>query len=220
MLAEGPTPGVASVSLLMLMLVACTTPSVDGAAPAYDPTSLTSGAVYHWPVGSDIAIYVVEATPSAQLGATARTAAADWARSLAYREHVLRFVDDATLADIIIRDGRAASPVETTGCGGPGWSDPAGSTFFCPAGDTARTLELVSGAAGRTKVLITISVAVVSADALLPIVLHEMGHALGIGGHSPAPADAMFGSPTAVSPSARDARTLRYLLHQRPDVTL
>ena len=58
------------------------------------------------------------------------------------------------------------------------------------------------------------------AAGLAPVVLHEIGHALGIGGHSAVDTDAMYAFPVVWSPSRRDALTLRYVLHRRPDLTL
>jgi predicted Zn-dependent protease len=53
-----------------------------------------------------------------------------------------------------------------------------------------------------------------SLDTLYATFLHEMGHALGLGGHSPNPADVMYGSVNADAKpelSARDRATLRAL---------
>jgi predicted Zn-dependent protease len=140
--------------------------------------------------------------------------------ALAYREQTLRIVDRADEADIILRDRAAALPVDTTGCG-VHWTESAASTLFCASGDTARTLPQFTGLAGHTKVVITVDVAATAdASQLLSVVAHEMGHALGIGGHSGSPADVMFAAPVVAAPSSADARTLRYVLHRRPDLTL
>lgn len=207
---------------ILTMPAGCDTPSVDAPGPPYDPTSLIGGLVYHWPAGSGIAVHIVEGPSGADepLRSAVGTALHRWEGSLAYREHTFRIVSDPRAADIIVRDMRSASPVDTP-CRGPGWTDAAATTFFCPLGDTAQTLALLDGAPGRVKVLITVDVAVASAEGrLTPIVLHEVGHALGIGGHSPLSTDIMFSAPSAIAPSRRDARTLRYLLHRRPDLTL
>ena len=214
-------PGPYAAGIVALWVAAaCSTPSVDGVAPSYDPTALTSGVLYHWRVGTDISIHVVP-HPGAHelLDAAARVSAGRWQAALGYREHTIGFVADPAAAHIVIRDARSPAPVSTA-CGGPGWTDAAATTFFCPLGDTARTLPMVTGSQSRVKVLITIDVEATSADALTPVVLHEIGHALGIGGHSPVATDAMFAVPSVITPSARDARTLRYLLHRRPDLTL
>ena len=200
-------------------IIGCETPSVDAAAPPYDPTALTGGIIYHWPLGVSLAIHVLPAQGDDRLEASVRTGAGQWVEALGYREHSIRVVADPAMADIIVRDARVPSPVDT-GCAGSGWADAAATAVFCPLGDTARTLELLGGTApGRTKMLITVDV-VESATALPPIVLHEIGHALGIGGHSSLATDAMFEIPAARSPSRRDALTLRYVLHRRPDLTL
>jgi predicted Zn-dependent protease len=52
------------------------------------------------------------------------------------------------------------------------------------------------------------------------IVAHEFGHALGIGSHSGDPNDLMFGLPRVNRPSARDARTLQYVLGAMADLLL
>ena len=211
-----------AIMLGVIALPGCDAPVVNALGPPYDPTALTGGIIYHWPVGSSIAIHVVPWPASDdRLTSSVRNAARQWVAILAYREHSLRVVDDPSAADIIVRDSRAPSPVEID-CAGVGWGDAAGSTVFCPLDDTARTLDLVDGGGGRTKILISIDVLESDsyASGLPPIVLHEIGHALGIGGHSPVAGDAMFAIPGAPSPSRRDALTLRYVLHRRPDLTL
>ena len=212
----------ACVALLCYLAAAgCKTPTIDAGAPPYDPTSLTAGTLYHWPVGRTLEVHVVNGGESLRLEETVRAALPRWTAALAFREHTLRLVDRADRADILVRDAAAPFPVDTAGCGSIRWTESAASTFFCPAGDTARTLSLVSGPVGRAKVLITVNMAgAPDAAARLAIVVHEIGHALGIGGHSSAPADVMFAAPAITVPSAADARTLRYVLHRRPHLTL
>ncbi len=208
---------------LAVLSVGCEIPSVDAVAPPYDPTSLTGGMLYHWPLGTSLAIYVVPATGpgAAALDEAVRTAAEGWSRALGYRELRLRIVQVRDAADIVIHDATAPIPVDTAGCGRPGWTEAAGRTLFCPAGDTARTLGFITGPAGQVKVAVTIDVAATAnTSELQSVVAHELGHAIGIGGHSDDADDVMFAVPRAVAPSLRDERTLRYVLHRPPDLTL
>ena len=208
---------------IAVLSVGCEIPSVDAVAPPYDPTALTGGMLYHWPLGTSLAIHVVPATGpgGAALDEAVRAAAEGWSRAFGYREVRLQIVQVRDAADIVVHDASAPIPVDTAGCGGPGWTEAAGRTRFCPAGDTARTLGFLTGPAGQVKVAVTIDVAATAhTSELLSVVAHELGHALGIGGHSDDAGDVMFAVPRAVAPSLRDERTLRYVLHRPPDLTL
>jgi hypothetical protein len=208
---------------LLCLSASCESPTVDGFGPAYDPTSLTAGTLYHWPLGTEIALFVDPASVSDPTGleATVRRVVDGWAAGLGYRELSFRVSPDVHDADIIVRDARTTLGVDTAGCDGPGWTDAAGSAFFCSAGDTARTFAALVGPPGRVKMIVTVDPgAVPSAEAFQALVAHEIGHALGVGGHSSNPNDVMFPAPTVSTPSRDDSRTLRYLLHRPPDLTL
>jgi predicted Zn-dependent protease len=60
--------------------------------------------------------------------------------------------------------------------------------------------------------------AVPDAAAFRSVVMHEFGHVLGIGAHSPTSTDLMYGVPRAPAPTLADAQTLRFVLSQRPEV--
>ena len=56
--------------------------------------------------------------------------------------------------------------------------------------------------------------------ALDALVAHEVGHAVGIGGHSPQATDVMYTRPTVRTPTDRDRNTLRNVLGRAADITL
>jgi len=57
-------------------------------------------------------------------------------------------------------------------------------------------------------------------DMVFYVVAHEMGHVVGIGGHSPPTSDLMYTRPTVSAPTDRDRATLRNVLGRPADITL
>jgi hypothetical protein len=208
------------VALAALGVVACTGPTAPGEAPGYDPTVLTGGRVYHWPLGADVAVYVSpEGDTDGALRAALARAAGAWTATLRYREVRLHVVPTLADADVVLGYAGDAYPVRLDACGGI--AIPAAFTLLCPSGDSAATLPRRDGAAGRVKVAIAVNAGMAASAAQLDaVVTHELGHALGVGGHSDAPGDVMYADPHAVRPSARDAATLRYVLHRPAAVQL
>lgn len=207
--------------LVALLAAACSEPAAPRLAPpAYDPTQL-SGVLYRWPSGHTIAVYTdPTAVPSGtNLGAMAGMAMSAWKVALDGSQFSFRTATSPADADVIIHVSAAPRLVGPAGCAEP----PAfagGITFFCPAGDSALTLPLAAGG-GHVKVDITVNPAATSAtNPLAALVAHELGHAVGIGGHSPEPADVMHGSPAVSVPSARDITTLRWMVRQPIELRL
>ena len=207
---------------LLVAAAACDAPTVPGEAPAYDPTTLTAGRVYHWPLGRTIAVHVHadDAGEAAALRAQVLAASAAWTSALRYAELAVRLVDRAEEADVVVGLGTAGHPVALDACGGFGIA--AGFTLLCPAaGDTARTLPLRSGAPSRVKVAVVVDPAATpTAERRAAVVAHELGHAFGVGGHSGDVEDVMHVEPRVPAPSARDAGTLRYVLHRPAAIRL
>jgi predicted Zn-dependent protease len=181
---------------------------------------LTAGRVYHWPLGRDIAVHVVpQGDADGALRAALGRAAGAWTATLRYRELRLHVVASASDADVVLGYAGEPFPVRLDVCGGIGI--PAAFTLPCPSGDSVATLPLRDGAPGRVKIAIVVNGdAVTSPGQLDAVVTHELGHALGIGGHSDAAGDVMYADPRSARPSARDAATLRYVLHRPADLRL
>ncbi len=199
----------------------CDAPTVPGEAPAYDPTVLTGGRLYHWPLGATLRLHVHGATEAdrAALRDAVEAGVASWRAELRYRELGVRLVERPEEADVVVGPRGAAHPVALDACGG--FDIGAALTLLCPDADGARTLPLRSGAASRVKLAVAVDPAAAASPAgLRALVVHELGHVFGIGGHSPEPSDVMHPQPTVTAPSARDRRTLRYVLHRPADLRL
>ena len=211
----------ACLSIALAPLGGCFVPTTPAEAPGYDP-ALPSGELYRWALGRTVRVYVVPSDPfdgPDELRDATRAAAEGWSAAMYYRELTVALVYDAQQADVIVRPAGVRTLVGTAGCEPP-TGEPAGSTFFCrarlqaPQQDTALTLPLLLTGRGRVKVEVSVDAAQAPAGGLASLVTHELGHALGIGAHSVHPADVMYAVPSASRPSARDASTLRWLLHQ------
>jgi hypothetical protein len=218
------TAAVVAAGALAAALAGCGEPTVSREQPAYDPTQLSDGLVYRWDLGRTVSIYVDRTGEPAgrDLSAAVADAATAWTALLRYREFSIRLADGPAAADVIYHYRGVSRLVDTRGCEAPGSEFAGGYTLFCPDRPEAPVLPLLAGGVeGRVKVDVFVDAAPGSpAEDFQALVTHEMGHVLGIGGHSAEPADVMNPFPRTTVPSAGDARTLRYVLHQAPDIRL
>ncbi|MBI5600114.1 MAG: hypothetical protein HY944_00960 [Gemmatimonadetes bacterium] len=213
-----PLASAPAVLAALIAISACTdtaAPRVD--PPAYDPTQLSGGVIYRWPTGRTIAVFVDPTAVNAGVDLAGATAAgmAAWKTALGGSQFAFRTAAAAADADVIVHASAAPRRVGLAGCAEPP-TFAGGVTFFCPARDSALTLPLLGGpGTGRVKVDIAINPAATNAtNTLGALVTHELGHAIGIGGHSPNALDVMFAQPSVSAPSSRDITTLRWLVRQ------
>jgi len=176
--------------------------------------------LYRWPTGRTVAVYTDPTAAGADLAATTAQALIVWKQALGGSEFAFRIAASPADADVIVHASAAPRLVGLAGCAEPP-TFAGGATFLCPGTDTALTLPLLSGAKGHVKIDITVNVATASAaNPLSALVTHELGHAVGIGGHSPDAGDVMYPSPATSVPSSRDITTLRWVVRQQIELRL
>ena len=76
----------AAAAAMLIGMAACDAPTVPSEAPAYDPTGLTGGLLYHWALGRTIRIYVDTTASGAQLSRHVLAGAEEWKSVVYYRE--------------------------------------------------------------------------------------------------------------------------------------
>ncbi len=217
-----------SVALFALFNIACDAPTAARPTFAYDPTTLSRGLLYRWPSGSKIAIWVdLAASPEGSgplsLALAVREGIATWNRVPLFAEYTLVHAESVADANVIVFDRATSLPIAPGDCTFDGQNS-AGYTYFCPVGSSpfsAQRFTLASGAASQATVIIRVDRGrVTDQRAYSNLIVHELGHALGIGAHSDQATDVMFGAPRVGTLSKRDIQTLRYVLGQRADITL
>jgi hypothetical protein len=217
--------------LALLALAACDAPGVGPVSAAYDPTQATGGVRYRWAFGREIAVYAdtTGAPAGYDLRSAVAQAAGDWNAATAYGDFTLRRVDDARAADVIFHFSGTPRLVVVGSCAPSGGG--SGVTVLCNEPPVAPVLPFVEGGTGHVKVDVAVDplraseaqlqvAGLTRAEHFLSLVVHEMGHVVGIGGHSSSDADVMNSLPHVTAPSAGDVRTLRAVLRRPADVRL
>ena len=201
----------------------CAAPPVPEDSFAYDPR-LGGQLVYHWPIGATISVFVDPAGAPADVDLRAAVLEAfdAWEAVVYYRDFTFRLVEDPAEAQVIFHHSDAPFLVDVSACAYPG-SGAGGVTFFCPTEDGREfdVLPLLTGGPGNVKMDVRLDrTRVSSAEQFRALVIHEMGHVVGIGAHSPDPNDLLYFNIGPSAPSERDARTLRWVLRQPVDIRL
>jgi hypothetical protein len=135
-----------------------------------------------------------------------------WEAQFLYGEFRGVLVSDSLAADVIVVWADSVPPdvpPDTTGavgaCGGV-------TSFVVDSTDTIESPI-------RVEISVNAGYTPAQVAACLPrVTRHELGHALGILRHSPAPPDLMHGTPSVDVPSARDRVTAEVLYHTPPTI--
>jgi len=204
----------------LAVAAACDTPTITIGPAGYSPTNIVPFR-YHWRPGHNIAIYVDRSDEPSGIDLTAavKSGIAAWTNIARLGDVQMHVVTDVHDADVIFHHYLSTPLVQSDVC--PLFSTGAGGqTQFCVTEDSvAVPLEFTDGHASHVKMDVTINSFQLDTVSFFPaLVVHEMGHVLGIGSHSFNPSDLMFGRPRRFDPSADDASTLRFVLVRRADV--
>ena len=209
--------------LAALAVAACdapTFPAEDGGA--YDFTFETDPpSVMRWPAGTTIRIYVAggqDATRAVVLRDAFLEAAAKWESAVLFGEY--RFAEAASLAeaDVVLFWWGDSPPVDLEDCPPERIAD--GLTWSCPDLAQRRLIPFpVNGQPSRVRMAMYI----LGSHAAQPenvkrLVLHELGHVLGIGRHAPGAADVMAPHAPVDELSPADRATVQVLYHVAPDI--
>jgi predicted Zn-dependent protease len=163
---------------------------------------------FHWPKERlPVRIWVEDA---ASLPVNVPAAIAAWRRAFLYNEFDATIVGDSATADVIIRAGAAP---------GTQFSRTRLHSALALACAGATDLDISDDHSElRLPVRVFIDPRSEPNAPDLPACLaltttHELGHALGIWEHSPAPTDLMFADPMVDAPSERDLATAEQIYH-------
>ena len=215
--------GRAALALVLGGLAACDSPTIPAETQAYDFTFATDPPiVLRWPVGATIRVYVSggqEPERAALLRAAFREAAAQWEEAVLFRE--FRFAEAARVeeADVVVFWSGEPIPVDTAGCPPEGGSARA-LTWSCPDDHGGRLRPFpVNGEPTRVRMMVYLNRGEAGDPAAVRrLMLHELGHVLGIGRHSPNVDDVMAAHAPADRLTAADRATIQVLYHVAPDM--
>lgn len=214
------------IAVAVLSLAACEGPTVppNTTADIYDFRLMTTPpSVIRWPSGTRVRVYVAGAAGTREdlLSASLASGAAEWNRHALYGEYELVRAESIGGADVVLRWSDEPAPVDMSDCT-PELANAV--TTFCLSDDDPTRLHVfpiaAAGSPGSVRFVITVLGAQSGNQIVARLVLHELGHVLGIGQHSPDSPDLMSaGLPSRDDLSVADIATVQILYHTRPHIT-
>lgn len=197
----------------------CDSPTYVRPEAAYSPTTLTQGRLYRWSNHRTLRVWIGDSSTTAnEIFVATAIAANEWNSIPIFGEYRVVAAQSIAEANILLIDRGKPLPF-TVPASCPFVPEGIGYTYFCVNGDRAVNLTVPGGSVATVVISIDRS-AVTSPDHLAAVIAHELGHALGIGGHSTVPDDVMALPAGGVVPTVRDMDTMRFVLGQRPDFRL
>lgn len=189
------------------VVAACTDPFVPRRAPVYGFAD-AFGDVFHWsPDRLPVRFF---ADPRGDMASLVASGVHAWERQFLYGEFRGILVNDSTAADVIVLWADSVPPpadpdqgTPVIACGGltQGILDSTGQGFAAPF----RTeISILTG---------TVYTAAQVQACVSRVVLHELGHTLGVLREAPDTLAIMYTTPRVRQPAAIDRRTMQVLYH-------
>lgn len=211
--------------LVLAAAAACAAPVAPRRAageryPFAYPTGLDStgqvvdSIIFRWP--QDRMPLRVWADPRGNMRDVVSWALGEWDAQLLYGEVTTTLVADSASADIQVRWLDSVPPAVAPDTGPYKAGSCAGDNVL-PAVDS--TNHLVSAVVDTIAIVPFAGATAARVQACVRrVVLHELGHALGLLVHSPDSTDVMYGQALVTEPTLRDRNTIEVLYHTKPNV--
>lgn len=194
------------------LLIACSEPEIPDRTAWYGFDN--AGDVFRWPRNRLPVRYYADSRGNLSDNVTRGLGA--WETQLLYGEFTAQMVSDSNLADVIVTWFDSIPPDAPPDPGPPVFACDGVTTFvFDTTGtqltDPIRTQIRITTAQGYTLEQV--------AACVRRVIVHELGHTLGLLQESPAPEDVMYSAVQVAVPSGRDRQTLQVLYHTSPTIT-
>jgi len=193
------------------LVVACSEPTIPDRTAWYGFDN--AGDVFRWPRNRLPVRYYADTRGKMSDIVTHGLGA--WETQLLYGEFTAEMVSDSNVADVIVTWFDSVPPDAPPDPGAPVFACDGVTTFlFDTAGtsltDPIRTQIRITTAQGYTLEQV--------AACVRRVIVHELGHTIGLLQESPAPEDVMYSTVQVAVPSGRDRQTVQVLYHTAPTI--
>jgi predicted Zn-dependent protease len=178
-------------------------------------------AVMRWPAPSRISVYINPAPQNERttlLSESFTHGAMEWEAASLYATFRFAEAGNPQDADVIMTWSDVPAPVVTANCQPSGG---AAFTTFCLEGNHLAAFPFPNNQPSRVRFIVTVRASeAANRTRVMTLVMHELGHVLGLAQHSPNPGDLMFANPLDRNePNARDRASVQLLYQLQPDIT-